>query len=55
MEYNVQSKRRVRSLYGFDVLAAIDESETYEEHIGFFSQVRLDDPEQSAFPPRKGY
>jgi hypothetical protein len=28
-EYNIQSKRMVRKLYGFDVLSAVDGSETY--------------------------
>lgn len=47
IEYNVQSKRMVRRLYGFDVLTAIDGSDAYTKHIGFFSRVRLDDPEQA--------
>ena len=54
MEYNVQSERMVRHLYGFDVLPAIDESDAYKKHIGFFSRVRLDDPEQSTSRTRKG-
>lgn len=54
MEYNVQSKRMVRRLYGFDVLTAIDGSDAYTNHLGFFSRVRLDDPEQSASRSRKG-
>ena len=54
MEYNVQSKRMVWRLYGFDVLTAIDGSDAYTKHIDFFSRVRLDDPEQSASRTRKG-
>ena len=54
MEYNVQSERMVRRLYGFDVLTAIDGSDAYTKHIDFFSRVRLDDPEQSASRSRKG-
>jgi hypothetical protein len=54
MEYNVQSERMVRRLYGFDVLTAIDGSDAYTKHVRFFSRVRLDDPEQSASRSRKG-
>ena len=54
MEYNVQSKRMVRKLYGFDVLTAVEGSGAYDEYLGLFSQVRLDDPEQSKTRRRKG-
>ncbi len=54
VEYNVQSKRMVRRLYGFDVLTAIDGSNAYAKYIGFFSRVRLDDPEQRTSRSRKG-
>jgi predicted nucleotidyltransferase len=54
MEYNVQSKRMVKRLYGFDVLGAIDGSDVYTKHIAFFSRVRLDDQEQSTSRSRKG-
>lgn len=43
-EYNVQSKRMTRKLYGFDVRSAVDGSESYEELVAFFSQVKLGDP-----------
>ena len=33
MEYNIQSKAMVRKLYGFDVLPAIDGSETYQRFL----------------------
>lgn len=54
MEYNVQAERMVRRLYGFDVLTAIDGSDAYTMNIGFFSRVRLDDPEQGTSRSRKG-
>ena len=54
MEYNVQSERMVRRLYGFDVLPAIDGSLAYKEWIEFFSQVRGDDREQTTQRTRKG-
>lgn len=54
MEYNVQSERMVRRLYGFDVLPAIDGSLAYKEWVEFFSQVRRDDPEQTTHRTHKG-
>jgi uncharacterized protein DUF6932 len=54
MEYNIQSKRRVRRSYGFDVLPAVDGSETYAKHIEFLSRIRRDDPEQATSRTRKG-
>ncbi len=53
-ENNIQSKRMVRKLYGFDVRVALDGSELYQKHLDFFSQVRPDDPEQSAQRTHKG-
>lgn len=53
-EYNLQSRRMVRRLYGFDVRAAVDGSETYSFYISEFSKVRLDDPEQSDNQTQKG-
>lgn len=53
-EYNLQSRRTVRRLYGFDVRAAIDGSETYSFYISEFSKVRLDDPEQTDNQTHKG-
>jgi hypothetical protein len=53
-EYNVQSKRMVKRLYGFDVLPAIDGSEVYEGYIRFFSRVRLNDAEQTNLQETKG-
>lgn len=54
MEYNVQSKRTVRREYGIDVLPAIEGSETYEEYVRLFSQIRRDDPEQQTARQAKG-
>ena len=54
MEYNVQSKRTVRKLYGLDVLPAVEGSDAYEEYLGLFSQIRRDDPEQESARPAKG-
>jgi hypothetical protein len=54
MEYNIQSKRTVKKLYGFDVLPAIQGSETYEEYVQLFSQVRLDDSDQQTTQSVKG-
>lgn len=54
MEYNVQSKRMVSRLYGFDVLPAVDASDSYNGFVEFFSRVRLDDPEQNTSQHRKG-
>ena len=53
-EYNVQSKRAVRRRYGFDVLPAVEGSESYEEYLGLFSQIRPDDPEQATTRAAKG-
>jgi hypothetical protein len=53
-EYNIQSKRMVRRLYGFDVLPAIDGSVAYDRYISDFSRVRLDDPEQTTNQRYKG-
>jgi hypothetical protein len=54
MEYNVQSKRSVRRRYGFDVRAAVEGSDVYEEYLEFFTRIRRDDPEQQTSQPRKG-
>ena len=54
MEYNVQSRRTVKKLYGFDVLPAIQGSQTYEEYVQLFSRVRLDDPDQQTTQTFKG-
>lgn len=39
-EYRVLSKRRVRRYYGFDMVAAQENSIAYEEALKFFQQVR---------------
>lgn len=39
-DYNLVSKRRVRKQYGFDLLAARDQSTELKEYIAFFQQVR---------------
>jgi hypothetical protein len=54
MEYNIQSKTMVRKLYGFDVLPAVDGSETYQRFLDFFSRVKLNDPDQNTSQERKG-
>ena len=54
MEYNIQSKTMVRKLYGFDVLPAVDGSETYQRFLDFFSRVKLTDPDQQTRQERKG-
>jgi len=53
-EYNIQSKPMVRKLYGFDVLPAVDGSETYQRFLDFFSRVKLSDPDQHTSQERKG-
>lgn len=53
-EYNIQSKRVVRRLYGFDVLVAREGSEACKEWVEFFSRVKLQDPEQQTSQRRKG-
>ena len=54
LEYNLQSKRMVRKLYGFDVLPAVEGSETYLRLLDFFSHVRPNDPEQQTSQLYKG-
>lgn len=54
VEYNIQSKRRVRRNYGFDVLPAVDGSVAYDSYVRDFSRVRLDDPEQTTKQRYKG-
>lgn len=53
-EYNVQSGRLVKRLYGFDVLPAVQGSQAYEKHLHLFSRVRLDDPEVKTNRTTKG-
>lgn len=53
-EYNIQSKPMVRKLYGFDVLPAVDGSETYQRFLDFFSRVKLSDPDQHTSQELKG-
>lgn len=54
LEYNIQSKAMVRKLYGFDVLSAVDGSETYQRFLDFFSRVKLTDITQRTTQERKG-
>ena len=54
LEYNIQSKTMDRKLYGFDVLPAVDGSETYQRFLDFFSRVKLTDPDQKTNQGRKG-
>jgi hypothetical protein len=53
-EYNIQSKRMVKRLYGFDILPAVEQSEAYNAYLEFFAKVRKDDPEQKTNQFRKG-
>jgi len=53
-EYNIQSKRMVKRLYGFDVLPALDGSVAYDRYVSDFSRVRLDDAEQTTNQRHKG-
>ena len=53
-EYNVQSRRMVKNLYGFDCLVAPDLSPLYHKHIETFFDVRLDVPEPYTGRHRKG-
>jgi hypothetical protein len=54
IEYNIQSKRMVKRLYGFDAFVAKDGSEPYQKWVDFFSDVKLDDPDQYTSRHRKG-
>jgi hypothetical protein len=54
LEYNIQSAPMVRKLYGFDVLPAVDGSETYRRFLDFFSRVKLNDPDQYSSQEGKG-
>jgi hypothetical protein len=54
LEYNVQSRRRVRTMYGFDIRAAVDGSDTYNSYVHEFSRIRKDDPDQQTSRLRKG-
>jgi hypothetical protein len=40
LHYNVLSQRRVRQRFGFDIVVAIQESETLEQAVAFFEQAR---------------
>lgn len=42
-DYNVVSKRRVRSRYPFDVLVAPADGEAYLQHLAFFANVKGDE------------
>src|SRR6266849_6080930 len=53
-EYNIQSRRRVKEVYRFDLRVAQDGSPLYEEHLAFFACMRSDDPEQITSQTRKG-
>lgn len=54
LEYNVQSKSVVRRLYGFDVVSAVDGSETYMRLLDFFSRVKVSDGSRNTNRERKG-
>lgn len=53
-EYNVLSRRVLRSRFGFDAFIERDGSEGYYGWIDFFSQIRLNDPDQATSRIRKG-
>jgi hypothetical protein len=53
-EYNVQSSRRAMTLYGFDVRAAVDDSDAFHGWLAYFGGIRRDDPEQETGRARKG-
>lgn len=54
MEYNVQSKRMVRKLYGFDILPVTDGSQHYHRFVDFFCDTNPTDENQRTFKQRKG-
>lgn len=53
-EYNIQSKRMVRKLYGFDVLPAVEGSHPYREYVDLVLKVKLGDTELRTNQKRKG-
>lgn len=53
-EYNVLSRRAVRTKYRFDAFAVPDGSTGYVKLVEFFARVRMDDPDQSFPHERKG-
>lgn len=40
MQYNLVSRRRVRSRHGFDLLVAAENTSEYDQAVAFFAQVR---------------
>ena len=53
-EYNVQSKRMVRRLFGFDVFTVVDGSARYSETVDFLSDVKATEPNPYTSRTRKG-
>lgn len=53
-EYNVQSKRMVRRLYGFDLFAAVDGSAQYADTVDFLSDMKATEPNPYTSRTRKG-
>ena len=53
-EYNAQSKRMVRRLYGFDLFAAVDGSAQYNDTVDFLSDVKTTEPNPYTNRTRKG-
>ena len=48
--YNVLSQRRVQQRFGFDIVAAINEHETFDQAVAFFEWCRAGrDPPNPAF------
>ena len=53
-EYNVQSKRMVRRLFGFDMFTAVDGSAQYADTVDFLSDVKDTEPNPYTKRTRKG-
>ena len=53
-EYNVQSKRMVKKLYGFDIFTAVEGGEIYQRTIRFLSNVNPGESIPYTSKPRKG-
>ena len=53
-DYNVQSKRMVKKLYGFDIFTAVDGGAAYEGFVNFFANVKVSETHSYTSKPRKG-
>lgn len=54
LEYNLQSKRMVKKLYGFDIFTGLDEGEGYQRTVMFLSNVNPGESFPYTSKPRKG-